>query len=94
MKEIIIQNVLDGMRAVLSVEQLDLLSEVTLKALAEYEIVVKATDEEQRDKENSDLLGAFISSKKVEGCSEKTLHYYKSSIEKMIAAVKKNICNG
>ena len=35
MKEIIIQNVLDGMRAVLSVEQLDLLSEVTLKALAE-----------------------------------------------------------
>ena len=56
MKEIIIQNVLDGMRAVLSVEQLDLLSEVTLKALAEYEIVVKATDEEQRDKENSDLL--------------------------------------
>ena len=93
MKEIIIQNVLDGMRVILSVEQLDLLSEVTQKALAEYEFVVKATDEEQRDKENSDLLGAFISSKKVEGCSEKTLHYYKSSIEKMIAAVKKNVCN-
>lgn len=93
MKEIIIQNVLDGMRVVLSVEQLDLLSEVTQKALAEYEIVVKTTDEEQRDKENSDLLGAFISSKKVEGCSEKTLHYYNSSIEKMIAAVKKNVCN-
>ena len=65
---------------------------MTLKALAEYEIVVKATDEEQRDKENSDLLGAFISSKKVEGCSEKTLNYYKSSIEKMIAAVRKNVC--
>ena len=93
MKEIIIQNVLDGMREVLSVEQLDLLSEVTQKALAEYEIVVKASDEEQRDKENSDFLGAFISSKKVEGCSEKTLHYYKSSIEKMIAAVRKNVCN-
>lgn len=93
MKEIIIQNVLDGMRSVLTVEQLDLLSEVTQKALAEYEIVVKATDEELRDKENSDFLGAFISSKKVEGCSEKTLHYYKSSIEKMIAAVKKNVCN-
>lgn len=71
MKEIIIQNVLDGMRAVLSVEQLDLLSEVTLKALAEYEIVVKATDEEQRDKENSDLLGAFISSKKLKDVQKK-----------------------
>ena len=55
MKEII-QNVLDGMRLVLTVEQLDLLSEVTQKALAEYEIVVKATDEELRDKENSDFL--------------------------------------
>lgn len=71
MKEIIIQNVLDGMRAVLSVEQLDLLSEVTLKALAEYEIVVKATDEEQRDKENSDLLGTFISSKKLKDVLKK-----------------------
>lgn len=71
MKEIIIQNVLDGMRAVLSVEQLDLLSEVTLKALAEYEFVVKATDEEQRDKENSDLLGTFISSKKLKDVLKK-----------------------
>ena len=67
MKEIIIQSVLDGMRAVLSVEQLDLLSEVTQKALAKYEFVVKATDEEQRDKENSDLLGALIKKKKVNG---------------------------
>lgn len=33
MKEIIIQNVLDGMRVVLSVEQLDLLSEVTQKSI-------------------------------------------------------------
>lgn len=71
MKEIIIQNVLDGMRVVLSVEQLDLLSEVTQKALAEYEFVVKATDEEQRDKENSDLLGAFISSKKLKDVLKK-----------------------
>lgn len=71
MKEII-QNVLDGMRLVLTVEQLDLLSEVTQKALAEYEIVVKATDEELRDKENSDFLGAFISSKKLKDVLKNT----------------------
>ena len=93
MKETIIQTVLDGMRAVLTENQLDLLTDVTRKALSECEITPKATEEEQRNKENVELLGAFISSKKVEGCSDKTIHYYKSSIEKLIATVKKNVCD-
>ena len=93
MKETIIQTVLDGMRAVLTENQLDMLTDVTRKALSEYEITPKATEEEQRNKENVELLGAFISSKKVEGCSDKTIHYYKSSIEKLIATVKKNVCD-
>ena len=93
MKETIIQAVLDGMRAVLTENQLEMLTDVTRKALSECEITPKATEEEQRNKENVELLGAFISSKKVEGCSDKTIHYYKSSIEKLIATVKKNVCN-
>ena len=93
MKETIIQTVLDGMRAVLTENQLDVLTDVTRKALSECEITPKATEEEQRNKENVELLGAFISSKKVEGCSDKTIHYYKSSIEKLIATVKKNVCD-
>ena len=93
MKETIIQTVLDGMRAVLTENQLDLLTDVTRKALSKCEITPMATEEEQRNKENVELLGAFISSKKVEGCSDKTIHYYKSSIEKLIATVKKNVCD-
>ena len=93
MKETIIQTVLDGMRAVLTENQLNLLTDVTRKALSECEITPKATEEEQRNKENVELLGAFISSKKVEGCSDKTINYYKSSIEKLIATVKKNVCD-
>ena len=93
MKETIIQAVLDGMRAVLTDNQLELLTDVARKALSECEITPKATEEEQRNKENAELLGAFISSKKVEGCSDKTIHYYKSSIEKLIATVKKNVCD-
>ena len=93
MKETIIQAVLDGMRAVLTDNQLELLTNVTREALSECEITPKATEEEQRNKENTELLGAFISSKKVEGCSDKTIHYYKSSIEKLIVAVKKNVCD-
>lgn len=93
MKETIIQTVLDGMRAVLTENQLEMLTDVTRKALSECEITPKATEDEQRNKENAELLGAFISSKKVEGCSDKTIHYYKSSIEKLIATVKKNVCD-
>ena len=93
MKKTIIRAVLDGMRAVLTENQLELLTDVTQKALSECEITPKATEEEQRNKENAELLGTFISSKKVEGCSDKTIHYYKSSIEKLIATVKKNVCD-
>ena len=93
MKETIIQAVLDGMRAFLTDNQLELLTDVTRRALSECEITPKLAEEEQRNKENAELLGAFISSKKVEGCSDKTIHYYKSSIEKLIATVKKNVCD-
>ena len=44
MKETIIQTVLDGMRAVLTENQLDLLTDVTRKALSECEITPKATE--------------------------------------------------
>ena len=93
MKETIIQTVLDSMRAVLTDNQLELLTDVTRKALSECEITPKLAEEEQRNKENAELLGAFISSKKVEGCSDKTINYYKSSIEKLIVTVKKNVCD-
>ena len=93
MKETIIQTVSDGMKTVLTENQLELLADVVRKALYEYDITTKTTEEEQRNKENTELLGAFISSKKVEGCSDKTIHYYKSSIEKLIMVVKKNVCD-
>ena len=92
-KETIIQAVLDGMRTVLTENQLELLTDVTRKALSECEITPKLAEEEQRNKENAELLGAFISSKKVEGCSVKTIHYYESSIEKLISTVNKNVCD-
>ena len=56
MKETIIQTVLDGMRAVLTENQLELLTDVTRKALSECEITPKATEEEQRNKENLEKM--------------------------------------
>lgn len=92
MKERFMRAVLDGMKDKLTEDQLGVLENVVRNALVEYEIVEQGSDEERRDRENAELLGAFISAKKVEGCSDKTILYYRSSIEKLLTAIRKNVC--
>lgn len=43
--------------------------------------------------DNTKLLTLFLSAKQVEGCSQKTIVYYKSTIEKMLLKVDKGIEN-
>lgn len=93
MKDKIIQTVLDGMMGELTERQSIMLGKVLEKALAGCEIGVRENDNERRERENAEHLGDFISAKKIEGCSEKTIHYYKSSIEKLMTAIKKNVCD-
>lgn len=40
---------------------------------------------------NEELLEAFVSAKKIEGCSEKTLAYYQNTIVAMLDEVKKDV---
>lgn len=56
-----------------------------------FDVCLKLSDGENREKENAELLDVFISAKKIEGCSDKTIHYYKSSIEKLMVAVSKKV---
>ena len=56
MKEKIIDNVVEGMKAVLSAEQIGLLERVVRDALLTVDVVAKATDEERRVKENVELV--------------------------------------
>lgn len=91
MKKELIKNVLDGMRSVLSEEHLKLLHDTMEVALENFDACLKLSDGENREKENAELLDVFISAKKIEGCSDKTIHYYKSSIEKLMAAVSKKV---
>ncbi len=60
--------------------------------LSKYEFSTKASDEEVRKRENSQLVGVFLSAKRIEGCSEKTIHYYQSSIEKLLMENQKHVC--
>jgi site-specific recombinase XerD len=48
-------------------------------------------EEKEEEKGNPDYLNIFICAKRVEGCSEKSLKYYKSTIENMINIMKKPV---
>lgn len=72
-----IVTILNEMSEFLSVPQMKKLQEVMLRTFAEKEQVRKQVD-------NSEYLKMFLDAKKVEGCSERTLQYYRVTIECMI----------
>lgn len=85
MKSLIIADIEQSMAGVLNNEQLERLHEVLLNAFFDKNIVFSQALVEQ--KETVDYLALFIAAKKVEGCSERTLSYYKSTIENMLAEI-------
>ena len=60
------------------------------EALNGYDLVVTDTDFDN-SKGNDSLLDAFISAKSIEGCSEKTLRYYRTTIDHLLAETAKPI---
>jgi len=70
------------MNTILTEKQMKMLEQVLTKHLSG----VIAAEMEQKEVE---LLPAFIAAKRVEGCSEKSLRYYESTIRNMLEAVSK-----
>lgn len=93
MKEVFLKNVLSQFETILTENQISLVKHIIRDELIKYEISKKATEEEVRVRENSYLVEVFLSSKRIEGCSDKTIHYYQSSIEKLLIATEKEVCN-
>lgn len=91
MKEELTQRILEEMDGLLNVEQLSLLRLALQSVFAEYTIEKQMTDCEQILKDKELLLNAFLSAKKVEGCSEKTIDYYRATLHKMLVAIDKGI---
>lgn len=91
MKVAFTKNIVDGMKDVLTASQLEQLERIVGKTLEKFEVTPMETDVEQRKRANTELLEAFISAKKIEGCSDKTIHYYKTTIEKLITATNKMV---
>lgn len=92
MKNRIITDVEQGMQGFLDNAQMKQLHEVLTHALFGVEII--KTDESsdfQQEFDNHSLLTTFLSAKKVEGCSEKTLKYYKATVERMFVDIKESV---
>ena len=88
MKAQLITEVQQQMLPFLDNEQLYKLRAVIENCLQGLEIV--QTDPPQ-EKEQPDVVGAFIAAKRIEGCSEKTLSYYNKTIEAMVAGIGKPV---
>ena len=67
------------------------LQDVVRCALDEYTVGRVLTDHERQCEGNEQLMSAFLSAKKVEGCSEKTLEYYRATLHKMLLGIDKGI---
>lgn len=89
MKKQIINDIEQKMRSVLNNEQRKMLEEVLEYAFYGVEIIKTDNDE----KNQTDYSDIFVSAKRVEGCSERTLNYYKTTIDNMLNSVNKKVNN-
>ncbi len=88
MKQNLITDVVQAMLPFLNNAQTEKLQEVLQCTLFEYEVTKNKNTEETSEQ---NLVDSFLSAKRIEGCSEKTLKYYESTIQAMLESVGKGI---
>lgn len=71
-----IYDIINDMAEVLNASQMQKLQEVLVKRLSDY---LQTT--------NMDFLDMFLTAKHLEGCSDKTIRYYRCNIEKMLDTI-------
>ena len=89
MKQHIISEVMQQMLPHLDNAQMQQLQKVLENTL--FDCKITAQTEKKDTNDNPKLIDAFVSAKRIEGCSEKTLKYYRTTIETMVASTDKCI---
>ena len=88
MRELFIEKVIDETVNFLDNNQRIKLKEILIEICLNYQIeTIEQTDKQKTQKNNKDILNKFISSKEIEGCSMRTLNYYRDNISKMLDTV-------
>ena len=90
MKEKLVNTILQEMLPFLNNAQINKLQKVLNYEFEKLEIKIKNSNSLEIQS-NFNLINLFISAKRIEGCSEKSLKYYQTTIEKMVNNVKKSI---
>ena len=88
MKQNLITDVVQAMLPFLNNAQTERLQKVLQHTLFDYEVTKNESEKEISEQNYMEL---FLSAKRIEGCSEKSLKYYKTTIEMMIATVGKSV---
>lgn len=88
MKQKIMEDIVQQMLPYLDNAQLHKLQEVLEHSLFEYEIAGRIIETED---DSQELINSFVYAKRIEGCSEKTLKYYRTTIEAMTEAINKGV---
>lgn len=91
MKQDILKSISDNLKYRFTENQVEKISEIISVELSKYDIQVKLTDVEGVKRDNQNLVNLFLSAKCIEGCSDKTIHYYQTSIEKLLISISKEI---
>ena len=89
MKQQIITEVTQQMLPHLDNAQILKLQKVLENVLFDCEITIQTDKKDTED--NTNLIDVFVSAKRIEGCSEKTLKYYRTTIETMVSSIDKGI---
>ena len=88
MKQTIMEGIVQQMLPYLNNVQLQKLQEVLEYSFYNYEISSKV---EETEDDSQKLIDAFVYAKRIEGCSEKTLKYYRTTIEAMTEVINKGV---
>ena len=89
MKQKLISEVMQQMLPYLDNAQLSQLMQVMEQTLFHFD-VTDASQKPEADNSN-ELIAMFIAAKRIEGCSEKTLSYYQTTIDTMVSALGKSV---
>ena len=91
MKEKLIQEVTDGMSEALTVEQITQLNSVLLQVISKYTVIEDGDKVKEDFASNTRLLEIFLSAKLVEGCSQKTIKYYETTVKQLFKYMPKSL---
>lgn len=91
MTENLINEIELAMQSTLNAEQLSQLRKVLDFAFRNVEVSPKQTVPSAQN--NAEVVKKFIAAKKVEGCSERSMSYYKSTIENALNRLEKDVVN-